>query len=69
MTHLNASLSQEIKRAVAGLPFYNEGPGVDFTNAPVAYAVNITVVHMPGYNPAFIERFAFSVDTRARMPS
>lgn len=44
MPHLNEAISREIQAATRGLPLYQGGPGVDYTDAPVAYAVNVTVV-------------------------
>ncbi len=44
MPHLNEAISREIQAATRGLPLYQGGPGVDYTHAPVAYAVNVTVV-------------------------
>ena len=44
MSHLNEAISREIQAATRGLPLYRGGPGVDYTDAPVAYAVNVTVV-------------------------
>jgi hypothetical protein len=46
--HLNPALSAEIREAVGHLPLWPGDPtgrAIDYTNAPVAYAVNITLIH------------------------
>ena len=43
--HLDAGISAEIREAVAGLPLYKNGPGVDYTGAKVAYTTNTILVH------------------------
>lgn len=49
MKHLNPHISAEIQQAIiaANLPPYQGGPGVDYNYADFAYAVNITLLHMP----------------------
>ncbi len=63
--HLDLSLTREIKEAVKGLPPYRGGPGVDYSQSPVAYAVNTTVVHIPGPAPAAGLQSIISPTTRA----
>lgn len=46
-SHLDKAASSEIRAAVAGLPLYNCGPGVDYTNAPVAYTASTVLMHGP----------------------
>jgi 8-oxo-dGTP pyrophosphatase MutT (NUDIX family) len=40
-------ISSEIRASVADLPLYQGGPGVDYTHADTAYAVNVTLLHDP----------------------
>jgi len=65
MKHLNAAISREIVANTRGLPLYRGGPGVDYTNAPVAYAVNATILHIPGFDPAQPRRTPVRPDTPA----
>lgn len=46
MLYLDEVLNREIRAATRELPRWNGGPGVDYTHAPVAYAVNVTVVRV-----------------------
>ncbi|HEV7928531.1 MAG TPA: NUDIX domain-containing protein [Nitrosospira sp.] len=52
--HLNPELTKAIRANAVGLPLYGEGPGVDYTHSPVAYATNVTVLDAAtmGYNEA-----------------
>lgn len=48
MNHLASELSAEIRQATVNLPPYRGGPGVDYTNAVVAYTAAVTLLHLPG---------------------
>jgi hypothetical protein len=46
LQHLDGALSAEIRKTVGHLPPYPLDPNsVDYTNAPIAYAVNVTILH------------------------
>ncbi len=47
MVEFDSSFADEIREAVVDLPLYRDGPGVDYTNADVAYALNVTLIHDP----------------------
>ncbi|HEU5187672.1 MAG TPA: NUDIX hydrolase [Candidatus Saccharimonadales bacterium] len=65
MPHLDEHLSQEIKNATKHLGLWRGGPEVDYTHARERYAVSITVVHVPRFDPARAGRHALTKNTPA----
>lgn len=41
---MNPEIIREIRANAKGLPLYMGGPGVDYTDTPVSYAVNVTLL-------------------------